>query len=350
MEVAIVGAGWYGCHMAKILKNRDVKVTIFEKDSHIFSQASSKNQNRLHLGFHYPRSCATREQFRSGYFKFMDQYGHLQQEIKSNIYGVDDRRSLLDFETYKAIMRSSKLEFTEGSSNADKFINITGFLEVKEGRILFSKARDYFFNFLKEEIFLNVELKKKDIENKKNSICIFGKKYDYLINCTWGQFRLGEKLDVFFEPAISLLYESRFSSEGFAPTVMDGQFFSLYPYEDKLYTLTSVKNTPLGKYKELNHAIARINTLCKYDMLELKKRIELEVRYYYPSFLDSFKYVDFYTSIKTKQNVNNDARQSIVELNGREINVISGKIDTVFFSEEKICNYIFSEKKLLKQA
>ena len=54
------------------LKNKGFSIKIFEKNA-IFSTASSNNQNRLHLGFHYPRSALTRAQSSRGlkFFKFL---------------------------------------------------------------------------------------------------------------------------------------------------------------------------------------------------------------------------------------------------------------------------------------
>lgn len=56
MNIAIIGAGWFGCLIADELLKRNYKVRIFERENEIFNNASGNNQNRLHLGFHYPRS------------------------------------------------------------------------------------------------------------------------------------------------------------------------------------------------------------------------------------------------------------------------------------------------------
>ena len=41
------------------------------KKKDIFNGASGYNQNRLHLGFHYPRSKKTRIQSKVGFYKFI---------------------------------------------------------------------------------------------------------------------------------------------------------------------------------------------------------------------------------------------------------------------------------------
>ena len=67
-KIAIIGAGWFGCHIAHQIKKKLNKfdIKLYEKEKDIFLGASSNNQNRLHLGFHYPRSKQTRLQSKNG--------------------------------------------------------------------------------------------------------------------------------------------------------------------------------------------------------------------------------------------------------------------------------------------
>jgi L-2-hydroxyglutarate oxidase LhgO len=59
-KIAVIGAGWFGCHIAYQLIKKNYSVKIYEERNDIFCGASGNNQNRLHLGFHYPRSLITR--------------------------------------------------------------------------------------------------------------------------------------------------------------------------------------------------------------------------------------------------------------------------------------------------
>ena len=86
-KIAIIGAGWFGCHIAsEIIKLNKFDVQIFEKNNEIFEEASTNNQNRLHLGFHYPRSKETRTQSKKGFKKFLGIYPFLCSKVKNNIY------------------------------------------------------------------------------------------------------------------------------------------------------------------------------------------------------------------------------------------------------------------------
>jgi len=56
-NIIIIGGGWYGLYSALLLQN-NYNVIVVEKNSDIFDNSSNYNQNRLHLGYHYPR-CFT---------------------------------------------------------------------------------------------------------------------------------------------------------------------------------------------------------------------------------------------------------------------------------------------------
>jgi len=58
-RVAIVGGGLFGVMAALKLSQHGFATTIFEKQSSVLLGASYINQNRLHMGYHYPRSDQT---------------------------------------------------------------------------------------------------------------------------------------------------------------------------------------------------------------------------------------------------------------------------------------------------
>jgi hypothetical protein len=340
MKIAIVGAGWYGCHIGVSLKKMGVDVKIFDQQSDVFSQASSKNQNRLHLGFHYPRSYLTREQSRVGFQRFLSIYGEYCKPVLRNIYAVDNRRSLIDFETYIAIMKSAKLDFKEVDYPYHYFSNLDGFIETDERVVDFSGVSKYFKNILNGQLVLGGKVENSDIIESEKNVLVFNESFDYLINCTWGTFRPFDSVDIFYEPCISFLYAPQ-EENNFALTVMDGKFISLYPYNDSLYSLTSVRYTPLARCDHFDGCEEIIESLNDVTILDLRSKFENEILYYYPRFLEKFSYYSYYTSIKSKLNVLNDCRQTLVERKGREIFVMPGKIDTIFQAEDKVMKFLF---------
>jgi hypothetical protein len=70
--------------------------------------ASGNNQNRLHLGFHYPRSYKTRIQSIKGFNEFVKKYPKFSNKIEKNLYFIaNHNKNITDFDTYKSIMKSS---------------------------------------------------------------------------------------------------------------------------------------------------------------------------------------------------------------------------------------------------
>ncbi|MET7637211.1 FAD-dependent oxidoreductase [Streptomyces sp. NPDC005438] len=73
-RVAVVGCGVFGAVTALRLAEEGHRVTVFERARRPLSQASFNNQNRLHLGFHYPRDRTTAEQCVRGYQRFREEF------------------------------------------------------------------------------------------------------------------------------------------------------------------------------------------------------------------------------------------------------------------------------------
>ena len=114
IKIAIIGAGWFGCHIGYKLKQKKFNIQIFEKGKDIFENASGNNTNRLHLGFHYPRSVKTRKMSSDGYKKFIKQYPNLSIKLQENIYAIaDDVKNKTSAKTFKNSMNKSKLKFKE---------------------------------------------------------------------------------------------------------------------------------------------------------------------------------------------------------------------------------------------
>jgi uncharacterized protein with NAD-binding domain and iron-sulfur cluster len=338
MKVAIVGAGWYGCHLAVTLLQRGVSVDIFEKSNSTISGASRYNQNRLHQGFHYPRDYSTRVQSHEGFDWFMEHYSNLIQSVNNNIYGIANKFSNLDFNTYLQIMRASGLRFSNDIKEAisGKFNNVEGMIITTEMMILNNRASAYFDDVLSKHIQFNTEILLSD-ESVLNDM---KKEYDYLIDCTWGCSKDIPGLDYYYEPCIYFYYEKK-TSEDFAFTLMDGDFFSIYPYSDERYTVTSVKNTPISQVTRYTEVDDCFKMAKKKSYIDAKRILfESEIEQYYPGFRNDFEYVKPVYSLKTKMVSVSDFRGCVVVSDDRVISVFSGKIDTLHVAEKEVMRII----------
>ena len=183
IKIAIIGAGWFGCHIGYKLKKKNFNIKIFEKEKDIFTNASGNNTNRLHLGFHYPRSFRTRQMSSNGYKKFIKQYPHLTAELKENIYVIaDDKENKINSNTFENSMIKSKLKFREYEISKTGLRNVVKAYNTNERRIDNYKSKNFFFKKLKKNILLNYEIKK--INRAKKKFKINNEIFDYVINCT----------------------------------------------------------------------------------------------------------------------------------------------------------------------
>ena len=91
MRIAIVGAGWNGCHLAIELNKAGHDITVLEKRPMIFSGCSGIFGIRLHRGPHYPRSKPTREDCHAEFERFCKTYPEIVKHCEDSIYAYGER-------------------------------------------------------------------------------------------------------------------------------------------------------------------------------------------------------------------------------------------------------------------
>ena len=332
MNILVIGAGWYGCHLSKKLIEKGHNVKIIDKENDFFSGSSSKNQNRLHLGFHYPRCDDTIDECISGYFKFLEEYKFLTNDIKNNMYFISKKNSLISIKDFK---NKFEKKFKDNKNKLYSIHNIEDdilslsienvenvYFNVNEKYINFVKAKDYFKTILKNNMIYN------NINISENNNIFKNNEYDYIINCTYNH--LSPITYNKYENYMTLLYQIK-SDELFAYTIMDGPFFSIYPYDisNNIYTVTSVKH---GVLYEGHHLVEPENNI---ELINEKKNIiENELKEYIPTWDKIASYVDYYQSWKTKPKTINDDRSLRFEKNGNNLHFYGGKITGIYHAEE----------------
>jgi hypothetical protein len=326
MNIVIVGAGWYGMYLAKKLSEvGGYNITIIECEQDIFmNNASRYNQCRLHLGFHYPRSHETRTLCKIGFTKFMEEFPQLTYEIPNNWYVISEE-SILDYHSYNAIFSHEMYDINVcPTTDVLQKIDTNQAIIVKERGINPSVAAEYFRTNLQGKVTFLFNHRVTSISD--NWVCgvvegknAFSHSFDFCFDCT--NFQVLKPSNVAFEQTITMLYRKKRNDVPFgALTVMDGPFFSIFPYDpdNQIYSLTHVKHTVLTD-KQLSVDTIRHN-------------METDVVQYYPSFLDCFEYVSFFMSPKTKPLSKSDSRRLMIEKQG-DNNVVAvscGKITGIF--------------------
>lgn len=337
MKIAIIGAGWLGCHLALQLKNRNLNPFIFETQNEIFCGASGFNQCRLHLGFHYPRAEVTRSETQRCFIPFSEQYKEFIVNIPDNLYGIAKNNSLVDYENYCKIFQRENVFFQKLDSRDFFLSNLQGLLRTEEKALDLQLVKKHFTHQLEDSLILNTSV--VQIDSFKDHVLVNGEKFDCCINCTYQQFHRSHSYSCFYEPCIMLVYEKQ-STQMLALTVVDGPFGSFYPCPEtgnyNNYYLSTVPDTPLARFYEKEQAVQHLKNLNSKQILKIKSNMENLISEYYPNFREEFKYLRHVTSIKTKFFSENDERNSFFEEDDRYLHAFIGKLSQVCLIEDKV--------------
>jgi len=330
MRILILGGGWYGCFIGLVLEILGIEYLILEKNDDIFEASSFKNQNRLHLGYHYPRSKGTRDECIVGYKYFNDMFGFLLAGITNNYYLIE-KGSLIGFEEYKKIYNNDNVVQAPVFVNLEKGL-VSGIIKCDEKVIDHTKARMFFRSMLAGKYIGNYDQTKLKTLPK---ILYDGKEYDYMINCTYGHALYGiEKINIEYELCLSLVYDSPLKNNtNFAVTMMDGKYFSLYPYMNSMksqYTLTDVEFTPLYKSKNIKELYEFEKNITAKSIEPVKSVMENRARKYIRNFNELFRYNSYFVSYKSKFANKEDDRSLKYFRSGKIISFIGGKITGIF--------------------
>ena len=258
-SVCIIGGGFYGCYIAKkITENfKNINVELYEKNSNLITEAGKNNQYRLHLGFHYPRSIDTIRQTQEGSKIFIKEFNKFISKPKKNIYLIH-KKSLVSFKRYKKIFRKLNVNFKEINVKKLNFLkNVSvyeGGIDTKEQVILLDRLVPYLRKIVKKNCIVKFKNEIKKINSKTGEVFKIGdkpKKYDYIINTTYTNPNLGLKDKYKIKYEIAGMVKIKNNLKNTAVTIMDGPYVSLYPRNSTESSLSSVKFTPIKKFKML---------------------------------------------------------------------------------------------------
>lgn len=333
MKVLIIGAGWYGCHIANILLEQGIDICIVDKSNTLFSGSSSKNQNRLHLGFHYPRSKETMDECLSGYYAFLNMYSNLTRRFDKNLYFISSKQSYMTMVSYIETMSKHCNKFTlytgklpVSIQNVDRTV-----LEVEERYIDPIKSTEFFKQLLYPYIkTIDDPLAFESIE----SICkASDDSYDLVINCTYNM--LNPIQFDHYELFVTLLYKINVP-DTFAYTIMDGPFFSIYPYDidNNIYTVTSVT------HGVVYNGLSSDYTLSSEQLEPIIQNMENQILEYIPDWKSVAQYESYYTSWKTKHDTKTDDRSLKHFYKDGILNLYGGKITGIFDAERIVLSIL----------
>ena len=109
MKLAIIGSGFFGITLGLILSKK-YNVDVYEKENTILKGASSANQFRFHLGYHYPRSQKTIQEINKSKDLFISYYGNKIFGKTLNYYLVANT-SKIKYKKYERFLIRNKLYY-----------------------------------------------------------------------------------------------------------------------------------------------------------------------------------------------------------------------------------------------
>lgn len=316
-KVLIIGAGLFGCAIGYELDKAGHKVTILEKDSDIMMNASKLNHNRIHFGYHYPRSLDTAKQSLDGLEYFTKHYIESIVSGFPNYYMIAQKGSNVTSLEY--------IEFCE-KLNINNEYNIFPPDNLVNKKLISSSVKVY-------EVIYDYKTLKKLVLNKLSGLDLRlnspfenSNGYDYVINTSYANVnsinrKLGvSTLNLKFQDVVIPIF--KMNSDPFGLTIMDGPFCSVMPKggEKNRFLLYNPKYSVLKESSENNF------TNDKFDI----NIIYNESSKYFP-FLKDVEPDGYWRTIRALPINNDDSRVSEIFVDKNKSNVItilSGKINT----------------------
>jgi hypothetical protein len=312
--VAVVGAGWYGTHIALSLAKKGFDVSLYDKHPEIVSGVSGTFGLRVHCGPHYPRSERTRAACQAQFGPFADSYSSLLYEVNDSFYilgsrDADDFPSKIDLPTFQKVCEEFRSAGALDNAEASRLgFNTKDILCMYRVRELWApvgeKLRCHLMGLVDRlgvKFFGGSEVFCDDGHCVRHGTTSRLESFHHVISAT-GLFStpLPFGLRLVYQVCLGFLYESRTAGTGASALlsfiVMDGWFPCLMPYVGSgpprhlLYhgkhAIYSTHADPESAWASLQRAHAH-----PADVETRRQASEDDASRFWPKFGDTFKYV-----------------------------------------------------------
>ena len=355
MKIAVIGGGIFGSVTSYFLQNIGNEVTLFEKSDSILSGASSKNQNRLHLGYHYPRDIETALQSIKGFNEFKEHFPSACEFDFPCYYGLSSVESKSTLESYIHFLDQSNLKYEEVRlSELDQFgidsATVSSLWRCDEGVVDNGILRDLIHQkLLKSGVQISLSDQISKISRSINRWLVSSTKqsilYDVVITATYGLDKIKtpdvvrNTLNSFFQ--VTLVIECELPTEKFGLTVVDGDFITVLP---KGFTDKFLIYSPGPSVMSQSLSIEEVTMALNDQELKLKHVDELKEKFqfYFPK-------IEWKGSEKNLITIRNleletmgtDRRVSKIEVVAPSFfNIRSGKIDHSTLIAKEFCKLL----------
>ncbi len=357
-SIAVIGAGFFGIMTALKLAERGFNVVIFEKNNEIIRGASYINQNRVHFGYHYPRSDDTAKSS----FMYQKAFCKLFKEsVVTNFehyYCIARENSLTTGQQYRDFCNRLNLPYTEEfpkkiTMSHDK---VEMCIKVPEHIYDANVLRGLLKNLLKDEDRINLFLLTEviGINNKSSGFEIEIKKnnkteklnFDAIINATYNNINRviamagfetkNYQYELCEVPIVHVPWKDRLGCG-----IMDGPFFGILPFgfsdEYMLYDVEiSVLERSVSKLPEFKHDIDYYNEKERREK-RFQKYIEKSKEYIKEMDKCQYLYSAYIVRVVLPNRDKDDARPTEILYHKDAFwSIFSGKLSAAIPASEKI--------------
>ena len=120
MRISIFGGGIFGLTIFLLLRKKGFDCYLYEKNKELLNGASTKNLNRVHLGYHYPRDKETVYQSKKGFNSFTKFYSKSIIKNFENYYAIA-KNSKINTKKYEKFLKETKLPYQKIHLNKFRF-------------------------------------------------------------------------------------------------------------------------------------------------------------------------------------------------------------------------------------
>lgn len=263
-DAVVIGAGFFGCNVALILRERAARVLLVEKADDICTRASYANQARVHGGYHYPRSILTGVRSRANLPQFVREYEEVIDRSVTHHYAIARKFSQVTAEQFRIYCGRISAPLRESPGRVQRLFDpnmIEAVFQVEEyvfdadrlAAIVRARLVD-----AEVDLRLGTEAVRvgtasaglastlRDAQGTETVV-----ESTLVFNCTYSATNAIlansglEQVSLQYELTELALVRPAPQLQGLALTVMCGPFFSLMPFPARdAYTLSHVRYTP----------------------------------------------------------------------------------------------------------
>jgi hypothetical protein len=347
-KCAVIGAGIYGLTTALKLSEAGFLVDVYDENDSILSGASSKNQQRLHRGYHYPRSEETIKSCKLGYNLFSSYYNKSVNKDIKKYYSICSENGYINSEEYLKILTKNNLHY----NIKEKLKNFDITVEVFEPSLDLIEFKNTITDRI-ESTGINLFMSNKILSDKNLSSL----NYKNIIFCLYANLgKIFEKKNPIerqlVEEVIVKLPE-QFKNKSLV--VMDGPFFCIDAIPNTDYHMIGAveesihfKNEDLNDFLKFDNCSTHIDTAAFTKIKSKKDKIISLVMNFIPE-ISKIEYINSLFVIKTLLlKCKNSERPFKIVKNEKCLYVLGGKIVGSLKCSEKVLKNVIDFNNINK--